>query len=77
MSRQAAEHHRKAAEHHEHAARHHGEAAKHYEAGDHQMAAHHAHTAHGISFTLPITRLRQQNPMLKTTVKRQRLLPGS
>jgi hypothetical protein len=38
-------HHHKAAEHHEHAARHHREAAKHHEAGNHEKAAHHAHSA--------------------------------
>jgi hypothetical protein len=47
MSKEAAEHHQSAAEHHEHAARHHREAAKHHEAGDHELAAHHAHTAQG------------------------------
>jgi hypothetical protein len=47
MSEQAAEHHIKAAEHHEQAALHHREAARHHQEGDHQAAAHHAHTAQG------------------------------
>lgn len=33
------------AEHHTRAASHHTEAAKHHESGDHEKAAHHAHTA--------------------------------
>jgi hypothetical protein len=36
---------RKAGEHHEHAATHNREAARHLEAGDHEAAAHHAHSA--------------------------------
>jgi hypothetical protein len=47
MSKKAAEHHKKASEHHSHAAHHHGEAAKHHESGQHEKAAHHAHTARG------------------------------
>jgi uncharacterized protein YjbJ (UPF0337 family) len=44
MSKKAAEHHKKASEHFTQAAHHHGEAAKHHEAGNHEKAAHHAHT---------------------------------
>jgi hypothetical protein len=45
MSKKAAEHHRKASEHSTQAANHHTEAAKHHDAGQHEKAAHHAHTA--------------------------------
>ncbi len=45
MSKEVGEHHIKAAEHREHAATHYREAARHLEAGDHEAAAHHAHSA--------------------------------
>src|SRR5476649_797245 len=53
MSKKAAQHHKNASEHHTHAAKHHGEAAMHHEAGRHEKAAHHAHTAraHAIQAT--------------------------
>jgi hypothetical protein len=51
MSKKAAEHHRKAAEHSSHATHHHNEAAKHHEAGNHEKAGHHAHSATGHGFT--------------------------
>ena len=41
MSSSAAHSHHRAAAHHEKAAWHHRQAARHYEAGDHQLAAHH------------------------------------
>jgi hypothetical protein len=54
MSKKAAEHHKKASQHSGHASKHHAEAAKHHEAGRHEKAAHHAHTAdaHGRQFRM-------------------------
>ena|SRR5438309_8540335 len=67
------EHHHKAAEHHEHAAKHHREAAKHHEAGDHEKAAHHAHTAHGMPATpnIIISRRAAITPSITDSSKRR------
>src|SRR5215469_17711277 len=70
MSKKAAEHHRKASEHLKHAARHHEEAAKHHDAGHHEKAAHHAHTARGLiahnapKRELPIPAQTEQEPSI-------------
>lgn len=47
MSKKAADSHKKAAQSFKKASEHHDNAAKHHEAGNHEKAAHHAHTAKG------------------------------
>src|SRR4029079_6998821 len=77
MSKKAAEHHKKASMHSGEAAKHHDQAAQHHEAGQHEKAAHHAHTATGHERHSRCMPMKPRRLMPTSTAKKRRIKRGS